>query len=185
MLYRCLHASATLTMAIRGRWLPSYKSARVASQPAASFNLSRVAMQCPPMGDDLEAPEVGPPAQRPLANAGCPRRPVEVGHRERLSMDVRIVPALLSALGALLDSRRYRGARSDRRKASADLGPLAILRRSRALVSLRRVRTRIRVVGMRLQVRSLGVEVEILDDGVVGLGVLLRPAFIAGAHGPR
>ena len=46
------------------------------------------------------------------------------------------------------------------------------------------VRARTRVVGMRLHVWDLRIEVQVFDDGVVGLGVLLRPAFIAGAHDP-
>ena len=49
----------------------------------------------------------------------------------------------------------------------------------------RRVSARTRMVRMRLHVRDLGIEVQVFDDGVVGLGVLLRAAFIAGAHDPR
>jgi hypothetical protein len=72
-----------------------------------------------------------------------------------------------------------------------DVAELAVCGSALAVVarlnlgSGRRVRTRTGMVRMRLHVRDLGVEVQVLDDGVVGLGVLLRPAFIAGAHGPR
>ena len=64
--------------------------------------------------------------------------------------------------------------------------PLMTVGRTGASLAVgRRVRTRARVIGMRLYVGTLRVEVEILDDRVVGLGVLLRPAFIAGAHDRR
>ena len=50
------------------------------------------------------------------------------------------------------------------------------------LVMVRGARTRPWLVGVRLHVGAFGVEVEIFNDCVVGLSVLLYPAFIAGAH---